>query len=344
LDKVALLLFTYNRSSFVKRALRFYARELKDHRIYVSDASTEPGERESNEKESREEGVAEYRYAMGCSFTQRLEELLSLVTQPYVHIIADDDFVSPAWLPLAIESLEKEFDVVTGYELSFSVSREQAFGEFTKNGLIKPNPKEPFLEGKTPSSRMKSLSKQDWPTVGWYALQKVGLLNLFLELSKKYELNDFSLESFYIFNQTLHGRLQKLPTISLFRQAMNTNRTPYKLSPRLSEIIQFFQACLDSLNRLDSDYLSPELIKYIHEALYRQIAALYVNEYGHFNRYTRTEILLDFLKKRAGYIFRSNLLNYYDHSLAGPPCPRNIERAYNEIINYCTEADNINFG
>ena len=96
-QKVAFLIPTMNRASFLERQLKYYHDSKSIHPIYIGDASSQENAKENQKIIKRFQHYLSIKYYYWHNKTDRetLYDLACQVEEKYTVFIADDDFLIP---------------------------------------------------------------------------------------------------------------------------------------------------------------------------------------------------------------------------------------------------------
>jgi len=133
--KIGIIIPTMNRSEFVIRQLSYYSSVNCPHTIYIGDSSDlEHTNKIKTLIDSLSDIKVVYKYIPSLNDREANKYLLSIVEEPYVCFIGDDDYQIPDSLTKCAEFLENNPDYATasGYAVSFRLKEHGAYGELKR--------------------------------------------------------------------------------------------------------------------------------------------------------------------------------------------------------------------
>jgi glycosyltransferase domain-containing protein len=125
---------TRNRSPYLLRLLSYYREQHFNHRLLILDSSDPEHARKNRLAVDSLKGSFEIEHKLYGSevlSVQKVDDALSSVDTPYAVLGADDDFIIPATLNLALEFLQShtDYSLVHGEAITFSLESGTAWGQ-----------------------------------------------------------------------------------------------------------------------------------------------------------------------------------------------------------------------
>jgi glycosyltransferase domain-containing protein len=185
LDKITLIIPTFDRPHYLLRLLRFYKSYGFPMRIIILDSSTKPFENRELEDLLKSDRIEYLKFDSDILVTPKIGKGLERISTPYSVICADDDFVVPLAVEQCLAFMEKhpDYSVAQGLQCSHRL-----------------------IKGK------KGKIEFDW-TPGGCLAQSVDFENPAERL--KHHLSNYSTSTFYGVHETK-------TLLSIFKQALST--------------------------------------------------------------------------------------------------------------------------
>lgn len=162
-QKVAILIPTMNRVSFLERQLKYYHDSKSIHPIYIGDASSQENAKENQKIIKRFQPYLSIKYYYWHNKTDRetLYDLACQVEEKYTVFIADDDFLIPQSLTNCAHFLSenREYRSAQGRGVLFTLKDIGAYGKLSCCGDYW---KKPQAEENSAMARIRRFSLNYW--------------------------------------------------------------------------------------------------------------------------------------------------------------------------------------
>lgn len=300
MEKITLIIPTYNRPDFLRRILAYYADKSLKYKIIVVDSSSD----ENREKNKEIIGffhnlsVDFYHYQSDVHPNDKIFRVLGNVSSEYCVICADDDFITLKGIESAMSFLEKnpDFTCVHGNYLQFRLRND-------RNKQPKFFWKELYscksLTSEDPVERIQHYFPDCCPT--FYAVHRTSFLSIIFKEYMDHDLGGAFGELLLSSLTLAHGKVKCMDSIYAFRDKGNLpepckleyfhNVKDYLENGTYLEKHSMFQNCLvrhlsknsklsgDELKKILDDSMSSYIKRY-HENTPQKI--LYFMNYFRF--------------------------------------------------------------
>ena len=303
---VSLIILTKGKLGFLLRTLDFYSStvDFKKCKFIVMDGSDESYFENSVRQVSLRNYDLDIRMINTPSkkyYIDRFIKFKKELKSTYVLLAADDDYYVDGWLANAKKLLATDngISVVYGQTLRFALADYSPYGEMLFFEPIgERSPPLVWLEHATPAERLLTLMRlnSDWPTMGFYALQRSELLLEIADYAQKNNLDAFSLEKFMIFVQVLAGKVRMLELPYCVRQVNNSYVRPlFKYSSERAH----FKVLGAAMHQVLDKYIGGEYSKnLVRKLLWPERRSLLMNEVSYYLRLLRIRPSIKLLIKK----------------------------------------------
>ena len=312
-DEITLIIPTYNREKLVERAINYW----QDNNInfFIIDSSENINSKLKNS--------SNYYHYPNLEFYEKLQKGLSIVTTPYVLIVADDDFVSVNSIIKCINFLKNN---------NSFVSAQGAYIDFWYDveGHLDISVRNPSMSGLSSNVLNDNSNERIYKSMNpythhIYSVHKIDVLKKSIQICNQVviesEKNHISKRFTYRMNEyiisivdAIYGKHKMLPVMYGFRQVTNEsdiifqkNANNYKenfeqwiINP-LNKNVNNWIAILADLNFIENQVEINQTIKIIQKTI--------------FSLFSNPTTKLSLFKKTIKKFIPKILLNYYKHPL-----------------------------
>jgi glycosyltransferase domain-containing protein len=333
---------TYNRSSFVKRALDYYEMENFTGEILIGDSSDEEESQiiRAHILDKKSITIRYYRYPPPpFPVITVVDDLITKVTTPYCMGSGDDDFNVPAGIAKCIEFLENNQDYAAahGLRLNFSINRNGPYGQVQDVSLRR----EHELLSEDPLSRLWRYSSNPHAP-GYFVVRTELLRRMFPPLDFVPPWGFFMEEFFPGCMVAITGKVKQVDSVYVYMQQhheknlqWDNNRNMYKtiLSPGFLPTISYIRSTLSPLLSAQSGMSQEESTNVIDSVIWRVTKDMLAGDYPAYaypvaensddrndNRRGFMELVIAILNRYARYTARKRA-----EREMGPYTLRNIQ-------------------
>ncbi|MBN2456577.1 MAG: TIGR00180 family glycosyltransferase [Sedimentisphaerales bacterium] len=212
---LTILLPTQNRSSFLRRALKFYEEEGLLYKIYVIDSSHPSCKSEVRKiVKSSNLNIELLDYEFGVSVHDKELKSLNLVESEYVLMIGDDDFIFPNTIVRCVEFLNNNKDYTAAHGRSYLFAVENA----ATYGRIKSIEVYPQAASVINSSEQRfKAHMRNWTTTA-YSVQRTKNMREIIAVHRLFGDDIRFMELHWYATNVIRGKVAKLDRAYMFRQ------------------------------------------------------------------------------------------------------------------------------
>ena len=217
LEKLSIIIFTYNRYEFLERLLDYYRSFDLKCPIIVLDSSSDPITSDHLKQLLSQSTVIHQKFDPKLYLISRISQGLGLVQTPFAVLCADDDFIIPDALAQCVDFLEGHPDYACAHGLYINHLLTQKDHQFIWSSL---NKKAFSLESDQALDRFEGFFPDGYDGLPFYALHRTEDLQAVWKQTESFVDSTFLGEIFPSCCTVLIGKMKILP---IFYSSRETN-------------------------------------------------------------------------------------------------------------------------